>query len=63
LRFWGGNGLDNGFKSGKGDIFEDFLVLYHMRRKSRISVSLSDDVIEEARGGGIWSSVPLTVRV
>jgi len=55
--------LDNGFKSGKGDIFEDFLVLYHMRRKSRISVSLSDDVIEEARGGGIWSSVPLTVRV
>ena len=33
--------------SGKGDIFEAFLVLYHMRRKSRVSVSLSDDVIEE----------------
>ena len=34
-------------QSGKGDIFEAFLVLYHMRRKSRVSVSLSDDVIEE----------------
>jgi Arc/MetJ family transcription regulator len=34
-------------QSGKGDIFECFLVLYHMRRRSRVSVSLSDDVIEE----------------
>ena len=34
-------------QSGKGDIFEGFLALYHMRCKSRISVSLSDEVIEE----------------
>jgi len=47
LRFCGGNGVDNGFKSGKGDIFEGFLLYYYMRRKSQISVSLSDDVIEE----------------
>jgi Arc/MetJ family transcription regulator len=34
-------------QSGKGDIFEGFLVLYHMRCKSRISVSLSNEIIEE----------------
>ena len=34
-------------QSGKGDIFEGFLLYYYMRRKSQISVSLSDDVIEE----------------
>jgi len=62
LRFWGGNGVNNGLQSGKEDIFEGFLLLYHMSRKSRISVSLSDDVME-ARGGEVWSSVPLTLRV
>ena len=34
-------------KLGKEDIFEGFLLYYYMRRKSRVSVSLSDDVIEE----------------
>jgi Arc/MetJ family transcription regulator len=47
LRFCGGNGVDNGFKSGKEDIFDTFLLFYRMRRKSRVSVSFSDDVIEE----------------
>jgi hypothetical protein len=36
-----------GLESGKGDIFEGFLLSYHVRRGSRISVSLSDEVIEE----------------
>ena len=36
-----------GLGSGKEDIFEGFLLLYRMRHKSRVSVSLSDDVIEE----------------
>jgi len=63
LRFCGGNGVDNGFQSGKGDTFEDFLALYHVRCKSRISVSLSDEVIEEVERRRVWSSVPLTMIV
>jgi Arc/MetJ family transcription regulator len=39
--------VSNGLQSGKGDIFEGFLLSYYMRRKSQINVSLSDEVIEE----------------